>query len=221
MSKAYGDRREVARVLGSIGVALEMKGRFAEARRAAREVLETARELGDQRMLWIALTNLAEAEFAAGKTESAVRRLEELLAGKMTRRNIRLRAHSKANLAVYLIALHREDEARALARAAVFDAREAGDTGMMACSIGTLATLRSSNDPRSAAKLIGYVDGVFSAGYIREFTERYSQALLMERLHQTLGDDEIAALAREGATMTDSQAVRLATHAERPTAAKL
>jgi predicted ATPase len=220
LSKAHGDRREVARVLGSIGVALEMTGRFAEGRRAAREVLETARELGDQRMLWIAMTNLAEADFAAGKTESAVRRLEELLAGKMTRKNIRLRAHSESNLAVYLIALHREDEARALARAAVFDAREAGDSGMMACAIGTLATLRASGDPRSAAKLNGYVDGVLSVGYIREYTERYTQALLMERLRKTLRDDEIAVLAREGASMAEPQAVRLATHAGRP-AAKL
>lgn len=221
LSKAHGNRRDVARALGALAVALEMSGQIAEGRRAALEVLETARELGDQRMLWIAMTNLAEAEFGAGETESAVARLEELLASKMTHRNTPLRAHSKSNLAVYLIALHREDEARALARAALSDARETGDSGMMACAIGTLATLRSRSDPRSAGKLIGYVDGVFSAGYIREYTERYTQTLLMERLHQTLSHGEIAALAREGAAMTESQAVRLATHSGRPTAAKL
>jgi predicted ATPase/DNA-binding XRE family transcriptional regulator len=221
LSKVYGDRRDVARALGSIGVALEMTGRFAEGRQAALEVLETARELGDQRMLWIGITNLAEVEFVAGETQSAAARLEELLAGKLSRTNIRLRAHTESNLSVYLIALRREDEARGLARAAVFDAREAGDTGMMACAIGTLATLRSRSDPRSAAKLIGYVDGVFSAGYIREYTEQFTHSLLIEMLHQTLGDDEITALAHEGAAMTESQAVRLATHAGRSSVAKL
>src|SRR5271165_2764844 len=212
LSKTYGDRRDVARALGSIGVAFEKAGRFAESRRTALEFLDTARELGDQLMFCAGLTNLAEAEFSAGEIESAVRRLEELLATKVIRKNIRLRAHSKSNLAAYLIALQREDEARTLARAAVFDAREVGERGIMACAIGTLATLRACSDPRSAAKLIGYVDGVFAAGYIREYTERYTQALLMERLRQTLSDDEIAALGREGTALTESQAVRLATH---------
>lgn len=212
LSKEHGNRRDVARVLGSIGVALEMTGQLAEGRRVAIEVLETARELGDQRMLWIGMTNLAETEFAAGETESAVSRLEELLAGRVTRKNIRLRAHSKCNLAVYLLALHREDEARGLARAAVLDAREAGDREMLACAIGTLAALRSCSDPRSAARLIGYADSVFAAGYIREYTEQYAQSVLTERLRQTLNHDEIAALAHEGAAMTELQAVKLAAH---------
>ncbi|MGC2406291.1 MAG: hypothetical protein WA431_07775, partial [Candidatus Cybelea sp.] len=138
-----------------------------------------------------------------------------LLDGRTIRKNTRLRANVKSNLAAYLIALQREDDARALARAAVSDAREAGDNGIMACAIGTLAALRSRSDPRNAARLNGYVDEVFSAGYIREYTERYTQTLLMERLHQTLSDDEIATLGREGVAMTESQAVRLATHAGR------
>jgi tetratricopeptide (TPR) repeat protein len=53
LSKIHGNRLDVARALGSIGVVLEMTGQFAEGRRAALEVLETARELGDLRMLWI------------------------------------------------------------------------------------------------------------------------------------------------------------------------
>jgi hypothetical protein len=177
-----------------------------------------ARQLGDQRILWVGVINLAEAEFGAGEIESAVRRLEELLAGRTMRKNVRVRANVESNLAIYLIALQREDEARALARAAVRDAREAGDDGIMACAIGTLATLRSRNDPRGAARLNGYVDNVFSAGYIREYTERFTQELLMERLRQALTGDEIAALAREGSALTESQAVRLAAHYARITA---
>jgi predicted ATPase/DNA-binding XRE family transcriptional regulator len=218
LSKAHGSQRDVVRTLGSIGLALGMTGRPAEGRQTTHESLEMARQLGDQRILWVGVINLAEAEFGAGEIENAVRRLEELLAGRTMRKNIRVRANVESNLAIYLIALQREDEARALARAAVWDAREAGDDGIMACAIGTLATLRSRNDPRGAARLNGYVDNVFSAGYIREYTERFTQELLMERLRQALTGDEIAALAREGSALTESQAVRLAAHYARITA---
>ncbi len=213
LSKAYGDRRDVVRTMGSIGVAYELTGRLAEGRQMALDVLEMARDLGDQRTLSVGMTNLAEAEFASGEVESAVQRLEELLTTKMTRKNIRLRANSKSNLAAYLIALQREEEARTLARAAVFDAREAGDGGIMACAIGTLATLIARDDPKTAAKLIGFVDGVFSAGYVREYTERYTYEVLMERLNQRLTESEIAELAHEGAAMSEAHAVRLATRA--------
>jgi hypothetical protein len=40
----------------------------------------------------------------------------------------------------------------------------------------------------------------------------------MERLRQALSGDEIAGLAREGSALTESQAVRLATHYARITA---
>lgn len=222
LRKTYGNPRDVVRGLGSIGLALRGAGRSAEGRRAALESLEMARQLADQPILWSeAVMNLAEAEFEEGETQSAVRRLEELLGSKTIRKNIRLRAQVKSNLAAYLTALPRQDEARALARAAVFEAREVGDSGMMALAMGTLATLRSCSDPRSAAKLIGYVDNVFSAGYIREYTERYTQTLLMESLRQTLSDEEIVALACEGAAMSEPQAVRLATYVGRAAPAKL
>ena len=215
LSKEFDDARGVARTLGSIAVSLEMTGRPQEGRKVMLEVLEMARQAGDQRVIGVTLINLAEAEFALGDMKSAESRLQELLTSSVAQKNGRLRANTKANLAVYLLAQHREDEARTIARAAVMDAREAGDAGIEACAIQHLAAMLPIAESRTAAKLLGYVDGVFASGYRREHTERYTHDLLMSSLHRTLSNDEITSFGREGAALSDVQAVRLATRTQR------
>ncbi|MBV8345594.1 MAG: helix-turn-helix domain-containing protein [Candidatus Eremiobacteraeota bacterium] len=215
LSREYNDRRGVMRTLGSIAVGYEMTGRLEEGRTASLQVLEMARREGDERVVGISLMNLAETEFALGEIESAIRRLEELLANKTTYKNVRLRANTKANLTAYLLAAHRDDEAAAMARAAIFDAREAGDAGIVACAIQHRAALLSRSDAKTAAKLLGYVDGVFAQGYRREHTERYTYELLMTALHNVLSDEEIAALARDGAAMSELRAAHIATRGGR------
>ena len=214
LSREYNDRRSVMRTLGSIAVGYEMTGRLEEGRAASLEVLEMARREGDDRIVSISLMNLAESEFALGEMESAIRRLQELLTNRAAQKNLRLRANTRANLTAYLLAAHRDDDAWAMGRAAIFDAREAGDAGIMACAIQHLAAILSSGDTKAtAAKLLGYVDAVFARGYRREHTERYTHELLMKALGEQLSDDQIAALARQGAAMTESEAIRIATRA--------
>ena len=87
------------------------------------EALELGRREGDERVIGVTLINLAENEFALGEAESAVARLEEVLTSRTARKNPRLRGNTKANLAVYLVALDREEEARTAAREAVSEAR--------------------------------------------------------------------------------------------------
>jgi hypothetical protein len=59
--------------------------------------------------------------------------------------------------------------------------------------------------------LLGYVDATFTQRRVaREFTTRFTYDRLMSTLRQTLSDDEIATLEREGATMTEDQAAELA-----------
>lgn len=211
LCKVHGGARDVARTLGSLAVLYEVSGRPEEGRVANLRVLEMVRAAGDERTIWITLMNLAEAEFELGQTASAAARLRELLAGKMARQNVRLRANSEANLAAYLLALDREAEARAIARDAVYDAREAGDAGGLACALGHLAAMIAPQDPADAARLLGYVDSVLARGYRRENTERYTHDRLMAVLRDRFSESEIAALGREGAAMNESQAVRLGT----------
>jgi predicted ATPase len=211
LCELHGSPRDLVRTLGSLAVLYEVSGRPEEGRVANLRVLEMARAAGDERTVWITLMNLAEAEFALGQTASAAARLRELLAGKMSRQNVRLRANSEANLAAYLLALGREAEARAIARDAVFDAREAGDTGGLACALGHLAAMMAPQDPADAARLLSYVDDVLARGYRRENTERYTHNLLMATLRDRFSEGEIAALGRERAAMSEVQAVRIAT----------
>ncbi|MBV8067248.1 MAG: hypothetical protein JO113_04665, partial [Candidatus Eremiobacteraeota bacterium] len=89
------------------------------------------------------------------------------------------------------------------------------DAGIAACAIQHLAAMLSSADPRTAAKLLGYVESVFAAGYRRENTEQYTHALLLAELHERLNDDEITALGLEGAAMTELQAARVAARGPR------
>ncbi|HEY2474132.1 MAG TPA: tetratricopeptide repeat protein, partial [Candidatus Cybelea sp.] len=215
LGKELGDWQGVARTLGSIAVSYEMIGRPQAGRKAMLEALEIAYAEGDERLVGVTLINLAETEFSLGEPERSLRHMEELLASRASRKNARLRANAKANLAVYLLALRRREEALATARAAVLDAREAGDAGIVACAIQHLAAMLSRADARTAAKLLGYVDGVFAAGYRRENTERYTHTMLSTALHEQLSDDEIDALGHEGAALTELQAARLATRGAR------
>jgi predicted ATPase len=215
LSKQCNDPGGVARTLCSIAVSYEITGRAKDGRTAMLEALDIARREGDERLIGVTLINLAETEFALGEIDSSVRHVEELLASRASHKNARLRANAKANLAVYLLALHRHQEALTTARAAVLDAREGGDAGIVACAIQHLAAMLSRSDPRAAAKLLGYVEGVFAGGYRRENTERYTHALLTSALRDKISDDEIAELDREGAAMSELQATRLATRGAR------
>jgi predicted ATPase/DNA-binding XRE family transcriptional regulator len=218
LSERYGTRRDVLRTLGGLGVCFQITGRLEEARQTTLEVLEMARSDGDQRLFWISAMNLAEIEFSLGEAERAAAQLKELLAGAVARQNTRFRAHAQSNLAAYLVALGHEAEARASARAAVIEAREAGDKGIMAFALGHLAAMMARREAANAARLLGYVESIFASGYKREPTERYTYGLLTEALEQSLTQSEIAAYQTEGATMTEDHAVRLATRASRAAA---
>ncbi|HKE36093.1 MAG TPA: tetratricopeptide repeat protein [Candidatus Baltobacteraceae bacterium] len=211
LAKEYDDPREVAQTLGSIAVSYEMMGRPEEGRHTMVEVLDMARRDGDERLINVTLINLAETEFVLGEVESSVRRVEELLANRTSRKNVRLRGYARANLSVYLLALGRADEARTAARIAIVEAREAGDAGITACAIQHMAAMLSPSDPRTAARLLGYVDGIFASGHRREGSERYTHSLLVAATREKLSDGAIKALEREGETMSELQAVRLAT----------
>jgi len=210
LTRKYGSARDILRTLGCMALALEMGGELKEGRKITLEVLEIARRDGDERVVWVSLTNLAEADFALGDVESAARRLEELLASKMARKNVRLRGNTRSNLAGYCIALNRTAEARGFASAAVLDAREAGDYGIMACALGHLAAILAQEDPTGAARLLGFVESVFASGYRRENTERYTHELLMSALREALSEEQIADLVRDGASMPEDEVVRYA-----------
>ena len=72
------------------------------------------------------------------------------------------------------------------------------------------ATIAKEN-PRTAARLLGYVDNVFDANaFSREYTERYTYERLTATLQEALDDEEVESYRREGALLSVEQALRLA-----------
>jgi predicted ATPase len=206
-----GEQLDKDRAWGAMALVYKMTGRLEDARTVMMTLLETARATADERSIWINLQNLAETEFALGEVQSAVAHLRESLAGDMVRKNARFRANAKANLAAYLLALDSETESHEMASAAVREARQGVDRGILACAIQHLAAIRATADPKNAARLLGYVEQLLAGtGFVREYTERYTYDVLWTRLREKLADDEIAVLSREGGLLTEEQAVRLA-----------
>jgi len=192
-------------------VNLLISGRLDEARTAQFEVLDLARATGDERAVHTALLNVAETEFALGDVEGAAAHARENLADELFRKNVALRANQEGNLAAYLLGLERVDEARAVSLDALDHARDAEDHVQAATALQHLAAILARKEPKRAAQLFGYVEATFTQhGVVREFTERFTYDRLMVTLRQTMGDDEITTLGREGAVMTEERAAELA-----------
>jgi predicted ATPase/transcriptional regulator with XRE-family HTH domain len=205
-----GESRGVTRILASFAWVLQLEGRLDEAKAAILEVIETARSVGDERTASVASVNLAENEFALGDVQGAIDRATHTLANdEMLRKSAPLRATQESNLAVYLLSEARYDEARKMALRAMVDA----DSIYGAVPLQHVAAILARTMPKRAAKLLGFIENIFAAtGFKREHTERYSYDRLMSALRETMSDDEIGRLMREGAVMTEDQACKLAGH---------
>ncbi|MGB6986176.1 MAG: helix-turn-helix domain-containing protein [Candidatus Aquilonibacter sp.] len=211
LSRKVGAQREITRALATVGVFLQVSGRLAEARDMLMQAFATAQDSGDDRLQWLIALNLAECEFALGDIAAAIVHASDNLAREFLRVNVQLRSNQEANLAAYLVAAQREAEARRLALEAVRDARERGDHGMVAIALGHAAATLACEDAARAARLLGYVDHVLEVtGFTREYPERFTRDLLMQRLHESFDDAQIAAFVDLGTHMTEDQALRLA-----------
>jgi hypothetical protein len=175
------------------------------------EALGMAQNTGDDRMQWLIALNLAECEFALGDLSAAIGHATDNLATELLRVNAQLRANQEANLAAYLIAAGREREGRRVAFEGVRDACDSGDHAMVAIALGHAAATFAREDAPSAARLLGYVEHALeTSGFAREFTERSTLDLLMERLNVSLDDAQIAAFVELGNSMSEDQALWLA-----------
>jgi predicted ATPase len=209
--RELANQRGIATALAAIASGLMMGGRPAEARAAMLEVLELHRALGNEREMCATLLNIAETEFQLGDVESAVARAREFLRDDAVRADPAAIAIEQSNLAAYLFALDRLDEAHSEALGALRIARDIENYVHAAEALQHLAAIIAQADPGRAARLLGYVDGVLrGSGYTRAFTEQYTHDRLMATLRESLSEARIRALIHEGAGLTEDQAVELA-----------
>ena len=127
-------------------------------------------------------------------------------------------AISLSNIAAYLIALERYENARISAQDGLAAARDAQWEAGVAWGLQHLAAVAAlwpaddeeptRGDRFRAARLLGYADARLSGlEALRQYTEQQEYDKTRAALRDALGEDQLAKLMAEGATWTEDQAV--------------
>jgi non-specific serine/threonine protein kinase len=178
---------------------------FEEAKRLYADIVPKLRDDGELRLSSVALSNLAEVEFATGDPGRAVACLDELSQLGTVGLD---QAMFEANKTAYYVALDRRAEALATGRAALRLMRLSEDRVRIVFLLQHLAAAFAlEGDLPRAARLYGYTGAQYVAFDIQlEFTERYTRDLLETALHDGLAGDEREALAHEGSLFSTERA---------------
>jgi predicted ATPase/class 3 adenylate cyclase len=216
-ARTLGARRLTGIVLEYLALARQFGDDLAGARQYYAEALAIARSLGEERYAAIIATNLAEGEFRGGDAAAALRLAGEALAADRKFNNMRNVATDLCNIAAYLVALERYDEARTSACEGLAAARDTQLAVVLAFTLqhlAAVATLRpnvetpSREEHARVARLLGYLDARLAALEAqREYTEQQEYDKMLPTLRDALGTDECAKLMNEGNTWSEDQAV--------------
>jgi tetratricopeptide (TPR) repeat protein len=215
-ARALGMPAQESAALRDLATARSFAGDFEGALPLFAEALDIAKRAKREHLALTIGANLAEMQQKFGDSEGALRSaLDALVPAERFGVGIMLgRLH--CNIAGYLIALDRYDEAVVHARQALIDFRESVSdltTQLALQHLATVMALRavgpsgSSEDARRAARLTGYVDRrAKETGTIREPTEAGLYERTLTALREMLPEDELTRLLDEGAAMDFEQA---------------
>lgn len=207
LAEKTGDRRLVGTVKIKIARNLHFSGRSDEARQRYAEVVSIARAAGDHRLKNVAIGNLAEIEFNLGNAERALELAREIsgeAGDRVSDRYVTLN-----NIAAYLIYLGRLEEACAAALDGLRSSRNSQAEIHTAISVLHIAAIAAkSGDLTRGARLFGYASNVFKVkGFTAEATEKQEFDTVDELLRRELKDSERESLMKEGASLSEDQAV--------------
>jgi len=214
-------RRDGARVhtgaaLENLGIARNAQGDLEGARRFYVEALAIFKACGAERLAAAVATNLAEAEFRGGNAIGALELAGEALATDRASLFTYRIAFLMCNMAAYLVALKRYDEARSRAREALIMARDVHYEVALVWALQHLAAVaalrpkpdaqRACEDRTRAAQLLAYVDArLGSLEALREYTEQQEYDKMKAVLRKAFGEDSLAALMEEGSRRNEEQ----------------
>jgi predicted ATPase/DNA-binding SARP family transcriptional activator len=216
-ARTLGKRKLTGGVLQDLATARYFAGDVATARQYSSEALAIARSIGADRGAALVAMSLAEAEFRGGDAAAALQLAGESLAVYRAFGDLRLAANALSNLAAYLVALERFDEARTSAReglAAARDTQFAVHVTFALQHLAAVAVLRPKagaqqrEERARGARVLGYVDAhLVALEALREHTEQEEYDGILVALCDELGADELATLMTEGGTWSEDQAV--------------
>ncbi|HEX3368283.1 MAG TPA: adenylate/guanylate cyclase domain-containing protein [Candidatus Cybelea sp.] len=207
----------LARELGDRGLLADALRRGAPAfavsdpermRRLHAESVELFRSLGRDDDTARALTWWGQSEAEIGEYRSAAERLTEAkaLAGEELAVVI-----AGEIVACYLVLGDRES-ATPVAREALYLATKTRHPIHTPFAITYIAVLAQQRDAGEAARLSGFAEGRLAAmGWQRVVSDREIAQRLFEELENQLGEERLAQLLAEGATLTEEEAVARAT----------
>jgi predicted ATPase/class 3 adenylate cyclase len=216
-ARALGVHRLTSAMLIDLAGARRDAGDVVGALPFYAEALAIARPIGAERVAALVAVNIAEVEFRGGDAVEALRLAGDVLPVFRALKGTRNAANAQCNMAAYLLALARYEEARKSAREALAAARDTEFAVYIAFALQHLAAVgalrpsaktQSGEEHACAARVLGYVDARLSAlEGLREYTEQQEYDKMLPALRDALGADGLAELMAEGSTWSEDQAV--------------
>ncbi len=216
--RRLGSRRAIGATLNYLGILQLSSGNVASCRPYFYEALGLLRSVGAARPAAHVAVYLAEAEFRDGEAAKAAQLVSEALEAERALNDLDALTFSLCNLAAYLVALDRWDDATARGREALSLSveRQLNAAAVWALHhLAAVAALRPNEDVaaaredrRHAARLAGFVDArIDELGLRRDFTEQKEYVRLRNALEDALGV-EAASLIDEGKAWSEARAVK-------------
>jgi len=214
IARTLGSRWDTWRVLRNFGLWL-LDRDFVASRTYLKEALQLLQAADDRYNSVPMARDFAELAFREGDAESAVHQLADVFEqGRDFVYSRRWAVHAQMDMAEYLMALGRYEEAREHASEALGTAHEAQLDVLVAEALGRFAgdvVLREASRVPGvqvrAARIWGFVDARMRALGSTSFGCRDQ---LFAALREGLGAEALANLTAEGAAMTEDEAVETA-----------
>ncbi len=213
--RPLGLTRSVSVLTGRLGLAADLAGEKALAKRCYEEAIGLAQSIGSSRSLITLRSNLAELLFDQGEHEAAIAAARGTI-GLARQAGLKVNeCQTGINLGAYLMVAGRTGEASRSLAGSLALARSLGEDFLAMSAVQHLAlALARRGDPRTAARLLGRVDAAYEAeSSIRESTEQATFDLLRAELLAALPEAELAELLAEGTALPRDEAFEAAAKA--------
>jgi len=218
ISRRIGAQKLSGWVLEALGAARYLADDLDGARANFAEALAISTATGHWQLAATVSLGLAEAEFRAGDAAAALRLAGEAFGAYSAWNDAANVALTRSDIATYLIALGRYDEAFPHACDALEPLRDAQREVAFTFALqhlAAIAALRPSTaaasrreDMLRAARLLGYVDArTAQLEALREYAERQEYDRIVAALRAELGDALFARARTEGAAWSEDYAV--------------
>ncbi len=221
-ARALNAHRLSGMIVASLALARQADGDLTAARALCAQALTIYKATAAEWQLATLQGNMAELEFRAGDHPAALQLASAALGSQRAQNGALFFAQGLCNIAAYLVALGRHDEARdraAEALAAAADMHHPVLTAVALQHLAAAAVLQPGKDGSRtrlrrlrAARLLGCVDARLDAlATRREFTEAQEYDRTIAALRDALGSETLADALAQGRQWCEEEAATEAT----------